>query len=134
MRLGRWGGRLGVTAALVMALALGFVLWPGLASAETVSHSGHAGHRHMASAPASVEAAMVHVWSGDVDRAPCHPASTPSIPPCCAGASCLSMHVGLAAVSLFPVMAAVDAPDRPVGGPLFEGIGEPPDLPPPRWG
>jgi hypothetical protein len=134
MRLGLWGGRLGVAAALMIALALGFALLSGPASAETVSHSGHAEHRHMAGAPAAGETVMIRVWTGDTDRAPCHPASTPSIPPCCAGASCLSMHVGLAVVSLFAVAAEASTPDRPATAPLFAGVAAPPDLPPPRRG
>lgn len=134
MRLGSWFGRLGVAAALMIALALGLALWSGPVLAGDVSHDGHAGHHHTASAPASVEAVVVRVWAGEMDRAPCHTAPAPSIPSCCAGANCLSMHVGLAVVSLFPLMAGVGAPDRPAAGPLFKGVAAPPDLPPPRRG
>ncbi len=134
MRLGSLFGRLGAAAALMIALALGFALWSGPASAGNVSYDGHAGHRHAASVPVSVEAVVVRVWAGEMDRAPCHTAPTPSAPPCCAGANCLSMHVGLATVSLFPLMAGVGAPGRPAAGPLFAGVAAPPDLPPPRWG
>jgi hypothetical protein len=91
MRLGSWFGRLGVAAALMIALALGLALWSGPVLAETVSHGGHAGHHHAASAPVSVEAVVVRVWSGEMDRAPCHTAPAPLTPSCCAGANCLSM-------------------------------------------
>lgn len=135
MRLGSWFGRLGAAAALMIALALGLALWSGRALAGNVAHDGHAGHRHAASAPKNdAPMVVVMVGAGAMDRAPCHTAPAPSVPSCCAGANCLSMHVGLAVVSLFPLMAGADAPTRPAAGPLFAGIAAPPDLPPPRRG
>ncbi|MGF7173575.1 hypothetical protein [Azospirillum doebereinerae] len=116
--------------ALMSVLALAVLLsWSGGASAMA-NHkaSAHAAHQH-----ATGTATPVARLSMPDDAAPCHHGQGRARPPCCAGLACVAMPVGLAAESLSAPEPGRGA-DRPAGASLLDGVGVPPDLPPPRLG
>jgi hypothetical protein len=130
MRAGLWT-RLGwAVPALASVLAVAvLLLWSGGASAMPGHDvSGHAARTH-----AARTAVPVAVLSLPDAAAPCHHGQDRTLPPCCAGLACVVLHVGLAAETL-PVPEPGRGTDRPSGVSLLEGVGVPPDLPPPRRG
>ncbi|WP_377007712.1 hypothetical protein [Azospirillum griseum] len=138
--LAHWVGRLGVAVALTIAAVLGLALSPTTALATT---DGHAAHHHTAphhTAPASPPSgaapqAQLSVWSGE-SSTPCCPSWTHGRMAafCCAAAGCLAVPVGLPVCGLPPQRVGLTAATRPMGQAMPEGIGVPPDPPPPRQG
>jgi len=131
----------GVLALAVLLLSSGGAsAAPRQAMGQAMGHAmpghaaqDHAAHRHAASQHAAQTAVAAVVLSMPDGGAPCHHGQDRTLPPCCVGVACVAMPVGLAAETL-PAPEPGRGDGRPTGSRLPEGVGVPPDLPPPRLG
>ncbi|KAA0597290.1 hypothetical protein J2848_000448 [Azospirillum lipoferum] len=122
-----WMRRLsGIAGALVLVM-LGVLLWSG----DTAAACPH-------DAPAAVAMHGVsHATDMDgMDHGRRHtPGRTHhAMQPCCAGMACATMVVGLPSAGLLTPAGSLGLLLRWATGPLREGLGVRPDLPPPRLG
>lgn len=121
-----------VTPRLAGLLAVAvLLLWSAVASAAP---SPQGGHRHAAQAVPVAAAATAQSLAMPSGALPCHHQPARSVPPCCGGPACLSMHVGLVTDGNLALPPSPGAAERPGTGALPDGVGVPPDLPPPRLG
>ncbi|CAO3356127.1 hypothetical protein [Azospirillum melinis] len=126
MRVADWMRRLsGVAGALVLVM-LGLLLWSGDAAASCPHYAPAAVAAHGVSPAAD---------SGGMDHGRHMPGRTHhATQPCCAGMACAPMVVGLPSAGLTTPAGSSGLRLRWATGPLREGLGVRPDLPPPRLG
>ncbi|WP_376958862.1 hypothetical protein ABNQ39_03160 [Azospirillum sp. A26] len=126
MRVADWMRRLGGVAGALLLVMLGLLLWSGDAAAACP---------HDAPAAVAAHGVSPAADSGRMD----HGRPAPGRPhhatqPCCAGMACASMVVGLPSAGLTTPAGSSGLRLRWATGPLREGLGVRPDLPPPRLG
>nr|WP_295828542.1 hypothetical protein [uncultured Azospirillum sp.] len=133
MRVADWMRRLGGVAGAMVLVMLGLLLWSGVATAACP-------HERPGSPAAVAPHAMSHGTSHTMDanrfdhgrQAPGRPYH--AVQPCCAGMACAAVPVGLPGAELASPRGSAGPKLGWAAGPLREGLGLRPDLPPPRLG
>ena len=126
MRVADWMRRLSGVAGALLLVMLGLLLWSGDAAAACPHDAPAAVAAHGVS-PAADSGGMEH---GRPAPGRAHHATQP----CCAGMACAPMVVGLPNAGLTTPAGSSGLRLRWATGPLREGLGVRPDLPPPRLG
>lgn len=129
MRVADWMRRLGGVAGAMVLVMLGLLLWSGAAAAACP-------HERPGSPAAVTSRANSHAMDANrIDhgrQAPGRPHH--AVQPCCAGMACAAVPVGLPGAELASPLGSAGPRLVWAAGPLREGLGRRPDLPPPRLG
>ncbi|WP_174757300.1 hypothetical protein [Azospirillum oryzae] len=133
MRVADWMRRLSGVAGAMVLVMLGLLLWSGAAAAACP-------HERPGSPAAVASPAMSHGTSHAMNtnridhgrQAPGRPHH--AVQPCCAGMACAAVPVGLPGAEMASPLGSAGPRLVWAAGPLREGLGRRPDLPPPRLG
>lgn len=125
MRVADWMRRLSGVAGVLVLVMLGLLLWSGDAAA-----CPHDAPSAVAAHGVSHATAMDKMDHGRPMPGRSHHATQP----CCTGMACSPMVVGLPSAALVTPIGSSGLRLRWATGPLREGLGVRPDLPPPRLG
>ncbi|WP_146203720.1 hypothetical protein [Azospirillum sp. TSO5] len=129
MRVADWIRRLGGIAGAMVLVMLGLLLWSGAATAACP-------HERPGSPAAVASHGTSHAMHANrVDhgrQAPGRPHH--AVQPCCGGMTCAAVPVGLPGAELASPLGSAGPRLGWAAGPLREGLGLRPDLPPPRLG
>lgn len=126
MRVADWMRRLSGVAGALVLVTLGLLLWSGNAAASCPHDAPSAVTSHRVP-PVADSSGMDH---GRPMPGRTHHATQT----CCAGMACATMVVGLPGGGLLTPAGSSGLRLRWATGPLREGLGVRPDLPPPRLG
>jgi hypothetical protein len=129
MRVADWMRKLSGSTGAVVLVMLGLLLWSGTATAAC-PHDGPG-------LPVAVaEHGASHTTDANkIDHGRQLPGRTHhAMQPCCAGMACATVAVGLPSAEVLTPVGSLGLRLRWAIGPLHEGLGVRPDLPPPRLG
>jgi len=126
MRVADWMRRLSWVAGALVLVTLGLLLWSG----DAAAFCPHDAPGAVAAHGVSHTTAMDGMDHGRPTPGRSHHATQP----CCAGMACAPMVVGLPNAGLLTPADSAGLKLRWAAGPLREGLGVRPDLPPPRLG
>lgn len=124
-----WMRRLSGIAGAVVLVMLGLLLWSGTATAAC-PHDGPGSPAIVAAHGASHATDANKIDHGRQLPSRTHHATQP----CCAGMACAAVAVGLPSAEVLTPVDSSGPRLRWTAGPLREGLGVRPDLPPPRLG
>ncbi|MBY6261545.1 hypothetical protein EI613_06325 [Azospirillum sp. 412522] len=124
-----WMRRLGGIAGAMVLVMLGLLLWSGAAAAacphDRAGSSAAVASHHVSHAMGAERTGNGRYMPGRSHHA---------LQPCCAGMACAALAVGLLDAEVMSPPGSTGPRLGWASGPLREGLGLRPDLPPPRLG